>query len=504
MRSSHVLSRLTHSFDEPNLVSHGGLSAAGMLAQRIGLDTLVASTVTVPGPCGANIAAKVATVLGAMLAGADSIEDLDVLRAGATPVLLNDLRAPSTIGSCLRSFTLGNVRQLDAVSRQVRVRLWAAGVGPHRLDGRLFIDADSTIAQAYGPAKQGVSFGYTKVRGYHPLIAAVTEPGNAPDVLHTPLREGKANTARGAASFVAESFSRVRAAAAGELVLRADGGFYNHAVVNACVRAGARFSITVRADTKVRQAIADIPEEAWTPIPYWSSHTDPDTGQVIDSQPGRRRDHLHRVRRHQTPGHRPPARAPGPAAAAPHRPARTPDRHLAPPRHLDRPDRTLAHRRGRAPRPRHHRAGHRRPEEQRHGPPTLRVVHRQRRLAGPGRPDTQPHPRPGDPGRVRPRRRDHRNDPPDPDRHPRPAGPLRTPLAPANARTLALATALQLGHPPHPGHPATHLISRPPTHDPGTQEAGRPAPHAHNHIAAPRNPNNSAEPPHEPTAVDPG
>lgn len=284
MRSSHVLSRLTHSFDEPNLVSHAGLSAPAMLAQRIGLDELVTSTVTVPGPCGANIAAKVGTVLGGMLAGADSIDDLDLLRAGATPVLFDDMRAPSTIGSCLRSFTFGNVRQLDAVSREVRVRLWANGIGPHRLDRRLFVDADSTIAQAYGLAKQGVSFGYTGVRGYHPLIASVTEPGNTPDVLHTRLREGKANTARGAASFVAESFSRVRAAGAtGELIFRADGGFYNHRVVDACVRADARFSIAVRIDPKVRQAIAAIDEAAWAPIPYWSSHTDPDTGQVVDS-----------------------------------------------------------------------------------------------------------------------------------------------------------------------------------------------------------------------------
>ena len=223
-------------------------------------------------------------MLGGMLAGADSIEDLDVLRAGATPVLLDRVPAPSTIGSWLPSFTLGNVRQLDAVSREVRTRLWADGAGPHQLGGRLFIDVDSTIAAAYGPAKQGVSFGDTKVRGYHPLVAAVTEPGNTPDVLHTRLREGRANTARGAASFVAESLSRARAAGAcGELVVRADGGFYNHAVVGACTRAGARFSVAVRADRKVRAAIEAIDEDAWTPIPYWSSHVDPDTGQVIDS-----------------------------------------------------------------------------------------------------------------------------------------------------------------------------------------------------------------------------
>jgi hypothetical protein len=284
MRSSHVLSRVTHSFDEPNLVSHAGLSAPAMLCQRIGLDALVAQSVLVAGPCGANTDAKVATVLGGMLAGADSTDDLDVLRAGATATLFDAQRAPSTIGSWLRAFTFGNVRQLDAVSREVRARLWAAGAGPHQLGQRLFIDVDSTIAAAYGLAKQGVSFGYTKVRGYHPLIAAVTEPGNAPDVLHTRLREGRANTARGAAGFVAESLARARAGGAtGELVVRTDGGFYNHALVAACVRAGARFSITVRLDAKVKAAIAAIEEEAWTPIPYWSSHVDPETGQVIDS-----------------------------------------------------------------------------------------------------------------------------------------------------------------------------------------------------------------------------
>lgn len=284
MRSFHSLSRVTHSFDEPNLVSHAGLLAPGMLAQRIGLDDLVTRTLTVPGPTGANSPAKVATVVGGMLAGADSINDLDVLRAGATSKLFNDLRAPSTIGSWLRAFTHGNVRQLDAISREVRRRLWAAGAGPHQLGGLLFCDVDSTIAQAYGPAKQGVSFGYTKVRGYHPLIATITEPRNAPDVLHTRLREGKANTARGAASFVAEALSRARAGGAtGEIVVRGDSGFYNHAVIATCRRAGAPFSIGVRLDPRVRAAIAAIDEQAWTPIPYWSSHVDPDTGQVVDS-----------------------------------------------------------------------------------------------------------------------------------------------------------------------------------------------------------------------------
>jgi hypothetical protein len=275
---------VSQSFDEPNLVSHGGLLTAAVLTERIGLWPLVAGTLTVPGPTGVNSAAKTATVLTGMLSGADSIDDLDVLRAGATPTLFDDLRAPSTIGSWLRAFTAGNVRQLDAVSRQVRCRLWRAGAGPHRLDERLFIDADSTIAQAYGPAKQGVSFGYTKVRGYHPLIATVLEPGSTPEVLHTRLREGKANTARGAASFLAEAISRARAAGStGELIVRLDGGFYNSKVIATCQRADVRFSVTCRNDNKIRAAVAAIEESAWTAIPYWSSHVDPDTGQTVES-----------------------------------------------------------------------------------------------------------------------------------------------------------------------------------------------------------------------------
>ncbi len=207
-----------------------------------------------------------------------------MLRAGATPLLFDDLRAPSTIGSWLRSFTHGNVRQLDAVSRQVRCRLWVAAAGPHRLDERLFIDADSTIARAHGPAKQGVSFGYTKVRGYHPLIATVLEPGSTPEMLHTRLREGRANTARGAASFIAEAISRARAAGStGELIVRLDGGFYNAKVIATCQRADVRFSVTCRNDSKIRAAVAAIKDTAWTAIPYWSSYVDLDTGEIVES-----------------------------------------------------------------------------------------------------------------------------------------------------------------------------------------------------------------------------
>ena len=284
MKAWHSLSRVSCTFDEPNLVPAAGLIAPAVLCERVGLAQLVADSLSVPGPCGANSAAKALTVLGGMLAGADSIDDLDVLRSGATPELFNDLRAPSTLGSWLRSFSPGNVRQLDAVSRELRARLWDAGAGPHRRDERFFLDVDSTIAACYGTAKQGVSFGYTKARGYHPLIATVHEPGAAPDVLHVRLREGKANTARGAASFVAESVSRLcTAGVTGEIVARFDGGFYNGKVVSACRRADVRFSVGVRNDTRVGRAIAAIGDEDWTPIPYWNSEVDPDTGQLIAS-----------------------------------------------------------------------------------------------------------------------------------------------------------------------------------------------------------------------------
>jgi len=443
VKASHGLSSVSQVFDEPNLVSHGGLLTAGVLTERVGLWPLVASTLTVPGPTGVNGAAKVATVLAGMLAGADSIDDLDVLRSGAIPALFDDLRAPSTVGSWLRAFTHGNVRQLDAVTRELRARLWAAGAGPHRLDERLFLDGDSTIARAYGLFKQGVSFGYTRVRGYHPLIATVLEPGGTPDVLHTRLREGRANTARGAASFIAEAISRVRVAgSSGELVVRLDGGFYNAGVVAAW--ADARFSVTARNDSKIRAAIAAIEDTAWTAIPYWSSEVDEDTGEVVDS-------------------HADVAETTYTAFAGTRRAVTA----------------RLVVRRVRRLRPvtgqleldtdiwRHHalltdrceplltveaeHRGHavienrdRRPQAQRHGPSTLRIVHRQWCLAGAGRPRPQPDPGAGHPRRSRPAPRHHRHHPQDADRHPRQAGPLRPPPTPADAPELALAAGVEL------------------------------------------------------------
>src|SRR5665811_29342 len=179
---------------------------------------------------------------------------------------IRDRRAPSTLGTFLRSFTWGHALQLDAVSRRLLARTWASGAGPG--DAPFTIDVDSTICETYGLKKAGGSrFTYTHVRGYHPLLAVAAGTG---EVLHARLRGGPANTCRGAARFIAETITRVRGAkATGPLTLRADSGFYSKKVVEACRKRGVRFSITMRIHKKLRALLAALPEEAWTAIPYF-------------------------------------------------------------------------------------------------------------------------------------------------------------------------------------------------------------------------------------------
>ena len=190
-----------------------------------------------------------------------------MLRTGGTACTLGGtVKAPSTLGAFLRSFRWGQVRQLDRVSRELLARAWQAGAGPG--DGPLTIDGDSTICETYGLAKEGARHhGYTGKRGYHPLLAVAADTG---DVLMARLREGRANTARGAAHFLRETVSRVRyGGASGQLTMRADGGFYTHAVAAVCRRMDVRFSITIRQHKSLHNLIKAIPEDAWTPIPYW-------------------------------------------------------------------------------------------------------------------------------------------------------------------------------------------------------------------------------------------
>lgn len=247
---------------------NAGLLPAAVLAQRLDVSGLVDGRLHL---CkhGANSGAKALSVIGSMLAGGDSIDDVAVLRAGAAGSLFDATRAPSTVGSWLRAHKWSNVRQLDAVSRELLARLWAAGAGPKNPSEPLTIDIDSTIVEVHGRKKQGAAFGYTKVRGYHPQLATCAQTGQ---VLMSRLRGGSAGAARGAASFLTETISRVRGAGAtGQLTVRADSAFYSKAVIAAAVKFDVRFSITARQDKRVRAAIATIEEGAWQPIPYWLS-----------------------------------------------------------------------------------------------------------------------------------------------------------------------------------------------------------------------------------------
>jgi hypothetical protein len=273
------------TFDEPNLVACAGLVPVLRLAERAGLHEAAQQRVRLAASAGsaaANAGAKITSVVAGMVAGADSIDDLGVIRHGALPEIFGGIRAPSTLGTFLRGFTWGNVRQLDAVARET-----LAGLSRHApllpgADSYAFLDVDSTINRVYGYAKQGAGYGYTRVRGLHPLLAIVSTPIAAPVIAGARLRRGSAGSAKGAASFVAEAITTARAAGATGIVLaRMDSAFDNHAVVATCVRAGVRFSITTKQTRPVRAAIETIDPKSWVPIAYPQAIYDQDSGQWI-------------------------------------------------------------------------------------------------------------------------------------------------------------------------------------------------------------------------------
>jgi len=255
--SSH-LDRLAVTFDSPTLVSNAGLLLPAVLAQRLGFTELVSKHVQLGSAPGApNPGMKAMTVVASLLAGGDCIDDADALRKGNTEVVLgSQVMAPSTIGTFLRSFRSGHARQLDAVLEDLFQRAWDAGAAPDL--EKVTVDLDSSVLETYGLQKQGANgFTYTHVRGYHPLFAALAEQG---EVLHCRLREGRANSGRGAGSFVRQALARLR---------RAGFGFYSLKVVRACQAHDTRFSISIRLQRRHHELIAAIPEEQWRPIPYW-------------------------------------------------------------------------------------------------------------------------------------------------------------------------------------------------------------------------------------------
>ena len=232
--------RIQIAFDVHRLVANAGLILPATLALRLGLPQLLRKHLDLGGAPGrANTGDKMMTLVASALAGGDCIDDADVLRAGRTARMLGfTAKAPSTLGTFLRSFRWGHVRQLDRVSRELLARVWKACAGPG--DAPFTIDLDSTICETYGLAKEGARHhGYTGARAYHPLLAVAAGTG---DVLMARLREGRAHTARGAAHFLRETVGRVRyCGARGQLTVRADSGFYTHAVVAVCRRMDVRF-----------------------------------------------------------------------------------------------------------------------------------------------------------------------------------------------------------------------------------------------------------------------
>jgi hypothetical protein len=266
MSSSHSPDGLAVGFDDGHAVANAGLLLPATLAHRLGIEQVVDELVDLADRPGHHRpGGKVLTLLHAMMAGADCIDDADVPPTAQTAQLLGHrVLAPSTLGTFLRSFTFGHIRQLDRVAETVLGRAWAAGAGPGQTP--VTIDVDSTICEVHGHHKGGAAYGYTRQLGYHPLLATRADTG---EVLHIRMRKGSANTARGAERFVNELAGRVRrAGASGQLTLRADSGFWSAKIMTACRRHRIRFSITVRQTRQVQAAIAAIGEDAWIEIDY--------------------------------------------------------------------------------------------------------------------------------------------------------------------------------------------------------------------------------------------
>jgi hypothetical protein len=255
------------------------------LATQCGLAALADEHLSVPTDKGSNAGAKVSCLVAGMVAGADSIDDMALLRHGAMGTVFDRPYAPSTLGSFLREFTFGHVRQLDAVAARLLAGLHARTPVLAGIDGPVMVDLDDTIIEVHGYAKQGSEYGYSGVRGLNALIATVTTARGAPVITGQRLRKGSCGSPRGAARIIGDTLATVKRlqapGATTKPLLRADSAFYGHPTVAAALRGGADVSITVRLDPKVKAAIADIPEDAWTAIEYTDAVYDENTHQWI-------------------------------------------------------------------------------------------------------------------------------------------------------------------------------------------------------------------------------
>jgi hypothetical protein len=292
VKVSHRFAAGSAVFDDDHLVSYAGLVPVMTLAEQTGLAQLVAQKVRITAPRiksgSANPAPKLTTLIAGMCAGADSIDDIDVLRSGGMKTVFGGVYAPSTVGTLLREFTFGHARQLESVLGEHLVALC------ERVDllpaaEQVFIDIDSLLRPVYGHAKQGASYGHTKIagkqilrKGLSPLATTISTPESAPVISGMRLRAGRANSGKGAGRMVASAISTVRAISPDTTILvRGDSAYGNRTVVRTCVRHGAQFSLVMTRNSAIERAIAAIDEHAWIPVSYPGAVQDPDTGAWI-------------------------------------------------------------------------------------------------------------------------------------------------------------------------------------------------------------------------------
>lgn len=284
MQVSHTLPSVSVSFDEANLVGPAGLVPVMALAGEAGLVDLVDEAVKLPTDKGANAGLKLSSLVAGMVAGADSIDDMELLRHGAMSKLFTACYAPSTLGSYLRTFTFGHVKQLQSAARAFLENLGhnVALQGQPEAGDFVFIDIDDTIVEVHGYQKQGAGFGYSGVRGLNALLGIISCNGHAPVIVAERLRKGSASSARGAASFVAEAMRSGRnLATTGHFLVRADSAYYNQSAVAAALAQGADMSVTVRMNPSIKKAIASIADDAWETIKYPQAIYDQDTERWV-------------------------------------------------------------------------------------------------------------------------------------------------------------------------------------------------------------------------------
>src|SRR3954447_6857660 len=293
VRVSHRFTAGSARFDEDNLVSAAGLVPLLGLAEQTRLPQIIAEKVSITASRiksgAANPVPKLLGVIAGMCTGADSIDDLDILRAGGMPILFDDVYAPSPLGTLLREFSFGHARQLESVLREHVRALTANTPVLAGIDKQAFIDIDSLLRPVYGHAKQGASYGHTKIagkqvlrKGLSPLATTISTTHAAPVIAGMRLRAGKTGSGKGAGRMVAQAIVTARAAgASGQILVRGDSSYGTRAVVGACRRHDARFSLVMARNTAIDRAISSIDEQAWTPVRYPGAVIDPDTGGWI-------------------------------------------------------------------------------------------------------------------------------------------------------------------------------------------------------------------------------